>query len=140
MPAQEKDLSMRFFYRHSLSHQASFIKTSILKNNLYDINFKIVSDWLFFVKVLLLQNVTYEPLSFCVCNYMDGGISRDEQKAFTERERALHLLFGLRIMRDFHSMQYGVDEWDSIAKRVDPKSKIGKLIIRITKLLLTLRK
>ena len=139
-PAKEEELSMRFFYRHSLSHQASFIKTSIMKANLYDTNYKIVSDWLFFVKALLFQNVTYEPLSFFVCNYMDGGISRDANKAFAEREKALKQLFGLRIMRDSHTMQYGTNEWDAMAKRVDPESKIGKLIIKITKSLLTLRK
>lgn len=139
-PAKEEELSMRFFYRHSLSHQASFIKTSIMKTYLYDINYKLVSDWLFFVKALLLQNVTYEPLPFFVCNYMDGGISRDANKAFTEREEALKLLFGNRILRDFHTMQYGVNEWDAIAKHVDPTSKIGKLIINLTNLLLKLRK
>lgn len=139
-PAIEEELSMRFFYRHTLSHQASFIKTSVIKSNLYDTKFKIVSDWKFFMKVLLLQGATYEPLSFTVCNYMDGGISRNAEKAFAEREKVLEELFGQRIMRDFHTMQYGTDEWDATAKRVDPKSKIGKLIMNITKLLLILRK
>lgn len=139
-PAAEEELSMRFFYRHTLSHQASFIKTSIMKNNLYDTNYKIVSDWLFFLKTLLLQNVTYEPLPFIVCNYMDGGISRVENKAFMERESALSQLFGQRIIRDFHTMQYGINEWDAIAKRVDPYSKIGKLIMKMTKYMLALRK
>ena len=140
LPTKEEKLSMRFFYRHTLSHQASFIKTSIIKANLYDTNYKIVSDWLFFVKVLLLQNVTYEPLPFFVCNYMDGGISRNAEKAFAEREKALKQLFGLRIMRDFHTMQYGTNEWDAISKHVDSNSKLGKLILIITKSLLTLRK
>lgn len=140
VPAKEEELSLRFFYRNTLSHQASFIKTSIMKTNLYDINYKIVSDWLFFVKVLLLQNITYQQLPFIVCNYMDGGISRNEKEAFAEREKALEQLFGMRIMRDLHTMQYGVNEWDSIAKSIDPNSKVGKIIIKTTKLLLFFRK
>lgn len=138
-PPKEENLSLRFFYRNTLSHQASFIKTSVIKTNLYDIKFTIISDWLFFVNALLIQNASYEPLSIIVCNYMDGGISRNAQKAFSERESALNTLLGSRIMRDVHTMQYGINEWDAVSKRVDPTSKIGKLIIFITKFLLTFR-
>lgn len=135
-PADEGELSMRFFYRHAISHQASFIKTSLMKELLYDTNYKIVSDWKFFVEALIIKNASYSMLPFIVANYMDGGISRNEEKAFAEREAVLEELFGVRAMRDFHSMQYGVNEWDALAKRVDPKSKIGKLIMVMTHFLM----
>lgn len=139
-PPEDCDLSMRFFYRHAISHQASFIKTSLMKEMMYDTQYRIVADWKFFVEVLMIKNVSYCTLPFIVANYMDGGISRDEEKAFAEREIALERLFGVRAMRDFHSMQYGVNEWDTLAKNVDPKSRIGKLIMIMTKFMLKLRK
>lgn len=139
-PVEENKLSMRFFYRNAISHQASFIKTSLMKEMLYDTNFRIISDWKFFVEALIIKNVSYCTLPFIVANYMDGGISRNEEKAFAEREAALEDLFGLRVMRDFHSMQYGVNEWDALAKKVDPKSKIGRLIMIMTKFMLNFRR
>lgn len=138
-PVEEQKLSMRFFYRNAISHQASFIKTSLIKDMLYDVNYRIVSDWKFFVEALIIKNVSYCTLPFIVANYMDGGISRNEEKAFAEREAALEELFGKRAMRDFHSMQYGINEWDALAKKVDPESKIGKLIAIVTRFMLKLR-
>lgn len=57
-----------------------------------------------------------------------GGISRDAEKAFKEREQAIEKYYGSRILRDCHSMAYGLNEWDALAKKVDPNSKIGKII------------
>ena len=139
-PPLEKNICLFWFYRHALSHQSSFIKTSLLKELRYDTEFHIVSDWLFFMIALLNRRATYEPLPFYVSHYMGGGISRNEQKAFAEREKALEKYYGTRILRDFHSMQYGMNEWENIAKKVDPNSIIGKLIVFLTKILLTLRK
>lgn len=139
-PATESDFCLRWFYRHALNHQSSFIKTSLMKELKYDTEFRIVSDWLFFMIALLNHNATYQPLPFYVSNYMDGGISRDVEKAFAERDKAIYKYFGPRILRDCKTMQFGVNEWDALAKRVDPKSKVGKTIMIITQLLLRLRR
>lgn len=139
-PASEDEFCLGWFYRHTLSHQATFIKTSLLKNVKYDTEFHIVSDWLFFMVTLLNRHATYRPLDFYVCNYMDGGISRNEEKSFEEREKAIIKYYGERILRDCHFMYYGKDEWDRVAKMVDFHSKVGKMIFFITKFLLKLRK
>ena len=139
-PSEESSFSLRWFYRHSLSHQSSFIKTEMMKRLMYDTDFRIVSDWLFFMIAFLKNNATYRPLPFFVSNYMDGGISRDAEKAFKERERAIEKYYGSRILRDCHSMAYGLNEWDALAKKVDPNSKIGKIIYLLTNFLLKFRK
>lgn len=138
-PAHGDEFCMRWFYRHSLSHQSSFIKTSLIKELKYDTEFRIVADWLFFMYALLNRRATYSSLPFTVSNYMDGGISRDEQKAFKERDKAIVKYYGERILKDFHSMHYGLNEWDTLSKSVDPLSKSGKLIMLLTKLLLKIR-
>lgn len=139
-PAAESDFCLRWFYRHALSHQSSFIKTSLMKEMKYDTEFRIVSDWLFFMIALLNHNATYHPLPFFVSHYMDGGISRDAERAFAERDKAIEKYYGLRILRDCKTMQFGVNEWDALAKRVDPKSKVGKFVFFITAVLIKLRK
>lgn len=139
-PARESDFSLRWFYRHALSHQSSFIKTSLMKELKYDTEFHIVSDWLFFMTALLNCNATYKQLPFYVSHYMDGGISRDEKKAFAERDKAIEKYFGPRILRDCRSMHYGVNEWDTLAKKVDSNSITGRIAYKIISLLLILRK
>ena len=138
-PAKEQDFSLRWFYRHSLSHQSSFIRTALLKSMEYDTEFRIVADWLFFMNALLIHNCTYRELPFYVSHYMDGGISRDAGKAFAERDRAIVKYYGNRILRDCHTMQYGVNRWDSLAKKVAPESKIGKVLCFIVECILKLK-
>lgn len=139
-PSDEKEFCLGWFYRHSLSHQSSFIKTSLMKQMKYDTEFHVVSDWLFFMLALLKDNATYRSLPFFVSNYMDGGISRNEKKAFYERELAIEKYFGKRILRDCHTLLYGRNEWETLAKKVDPQSKRGKIIFTITQKLLNIRK
>lgn len=139
-PADEEDLSLRWFYRHALSHQATFIKTSLMKDLMYDTNYRIVSDWKFFMEAVLIKQCLYSTLDYIVCNYMDGGISRDAEKAFAERECAIIELFGKRILRDCHTMQYGVNEWDALSKKVNPKSFKGRIIYYLVSLLLKVKR
>lgn len=139
-PPEEKDICLRWFYRHSLSHQATFIKTSIMKKLKYDTKFRIVSDWKFFMEALLIKRCSYAWINLNVCHYEDGGISRYAEKAFAEREKVIEALFGNRILRDCHSMEYGTDDWDALAKKVDYNSKIGTLIFIITRFLLKFRR
>lgn len=139
-PPKENDLCLRWFYRHSLSHQATFIKTAIMKDLMYDSKYRIVSDWKFFMEALLVRRSSYAWIDLKVCHYMDGGLSRNADKAFAERENVIKSLFGNRILRDCHSMEYGTDEWDALAKKVDYKSKIGKFIFIMTRFLLKFRR
>lgn len=138
-PAAESDFCLRWFYRHALSHQSSFIKTSLMKEMKYDTEFRIVSDWLFFMIALLNHNATYQPLPFFVSHYMDGGISRDAESAFAERDKAIEKYFGSRILRDCITMQFGVNKWDALAKRVDPRSKTGRFIFYIIYFMVNMR-
>lgn len=139
-PPKENDFCFRWFYRHSLSHQATFIKTSLMEELMYDTNFRIVSDWKFFMEAILIKRCSYACIDLKVCHYQDGGISRNAEKAFAEREEVIKSLFGNRILRDCHSMEYGTNDWDALAKKVDYNSKIGKLIFIITRFLLKLRR
>ena len=60
---------------NSLSHPASFIKTRLLKKYHYDENLKIVSDWKFFVQVILMDGVSYKPLTQVISTFDTSGIS-----------------------------------------------------------------
>lgn len=71
-----KEISLHYFYSHrSLPHPASFIKTSLLKKYHYDENLKIVSDWKFFIQVLVFDCSSYKDIDVIVSVFDTSGIS-----------------------------------------------------------------
>ena len=53
-PVKPKALSMSFFLKNSMNHQATFIKRNVMQNYHYSENYKIVSDTEFFFKAMIL--------------------------------------------------------------------------------------
>jgi len=69
-------LSFGYFAAHNLSHQASFIKRTLFSEIFYyNENYKIVSDWEFFMYAICKANVSYQHIHQVICNYDTEGIS-----------------------------------------------------------------
>jgi glycosyltransferase involved in cell wall biosynthesis len=71
-------LTFEFFTKHSLPHQSSLIKKVLFSNiGLYDENYSIISDWVFFILAIYKYNCSYihVELPISVCNR--DGISCD---------------------------------------------------------------
>lgn len=84
-----KNLSLRFLYKYSLGHPASFIKREILQSELYDESLRIVSDWKFFL-VQALNNRRFEHLDETIsCFDMNGISSSNEDLMDCEREKVI---------------------------------------------------
>lgn len=80
-------LDLYYFRRHSLCHQATFIRTSLLKGcGGYSTKYRIASDWRQWL-VWTLEERTFTHLPILVCNYMMDGLSCTQESASTmERE------------------------------------------------------
>lgn len=91
IPAEH--LTLGWLYQWSVSHQASFIKTDLLKKYPYDETLKIVSDWKFWLQTLIADNETYQAINRKVAFFDMSGIS-SSQKALVSEERT-------RVIRDF---------------------------------------
>ncbi len=75
------------FRQNIINHQASFIKTSLLKERLYSEHFKIASDWEFFF-ICMINNKTFKSLNVPICYYSPEGVSRtDKYKKLHAEER-----------------------------------------------------
>lgn len=71
-----KKLNFNFFYLHNLSHQASFIKRSLFDDIFYyNEEFKIVSDWEFFIYAICNRNASYHHMNIVICIYDGTGLS-----------------------------------------------------------------
>jgi glycosyltransferase involved in cell wall biosynthesis len=72
---------------YSIHHQAAFIKRQLFfEISLYDETFAIISDWIFFLIAIVIQNKSYIHIPYCISNYELEGISTDQEKYNMERE------------------------------------------------------
>jgi glycosyltransferase involved in cell wall biosynthesis len=82
-------LSFSYFYSSSLSHQSTFIRRKLFYDFfLYNEDFKIVSDWEFFIYAICKMNVTYKHLNAVISDFDFTGISSNKKnKKFDKEER-----------------------------------------------------
>lgn len=69
-------LSLDYMICYGLPHQATFIKKSLFyKVGFYNENYKIISDWVFFMEALFFHNATYKYVDVTAINFDASGIS-----------------------------------------------------------------
>lgn len=104
------DVTLATFIKYSFIHQSSFIKTSIQKQYLYDENYKIASDWKFYIQILILNNETYKAIDTIISEYDLTGISTtNSQLKDRERHEILQFFFPKRILTDYINSTTEID-------------------------------
>lgn len=101
--AAGKPLTMLNFYRGTLNHSSAFIQRQLFKKyGLYDENLKIVSDWKFYLKSIILGNEEVRYIDKDICIFQMDGIS-NKQKELENRERknVLNELFPPNVLADY---------------------------------------
>lgn len=94
-------LSVRYLVEHSIYHQSTFIRTSLLRQHPYNEGLKIVSDWEFFFEQWL-KGCTYKQLNFFISNYYLGGFSFQHKELLEqERNEVISRLLPQRLIDDF---------------------------------------
>lgn len=91
-----------FLFKHALCHQASFIKTRLLKTEPYLEDYKIASDWMFFFNTLIIKNGTYQHIDIIVCDFDCNGISAtNKDLGYLERKQWLKKAIPHRVYDDY---------------------------------------
>lgn len=80
----------------ALKHQATFIRTQLLKDRPYDESYKIAADWEHMFHAFIFDNATYERLPLLVSDFDLSGVSSSKElEALQQQEchriRASHL-------------------------------------------------
>lgn len=110
---------------YSLSHQATFIRTSLLKKRPYREDLRIVSDWEQMFYELIICNASYKPLPLYVCRFAQGGVSSaNAKRREEERKKVLNEHFPQRLQRDLVCPNLLV----RIATLADPDTRYYKLL------------
>ena len=83
-------LSFSYFVEDTLPHPATFIKKeAFVKTNLYKEDFKIVSDWKFFIDAICKYNLSYKRIAQPLSTFYIGGLSSNPENQiikFNEKE------------------------------------------------------
>jgi hypothetical protein len=71
-----ENLSLDYMICYGLPHQATIIKKSLFNQvGFYNENYKIISDWVFFMESLFFHNATYKYVDVTAINFDGSGIS-----------------------------------------------------------------
>ena len=98
-----KEVSLSTFTSGSLLHPSTFIRRDLFKRfGYFDENFKIISDWKFFLEVLIIHNCTYSSKTDIISVFDSGnGISTLQgQSEKLDADKILKAYFP-RIFRDY---------------------------------------
>ena len=93
------ELSFSYFVEDTLPHPATFIKReAFLKTNVYKEDFKIVSDWKFFIDAVCKYNLSYNRIAETLSVFYIGGLSsnpKNQSIKFKEKESILYGDYGI---------------------------------------------
>lgn len=87
-----------------LPHPATLIKRYLFENDMYNENYKIVSDWEFWIKCILFKDCSTKHINIGISSFMEGGLSSDTSLAVAERQKALVDLLSPKILASMHEL------------------------------------
>lgn len=125
-----KEVSFNTMCYGTISHQGSFIKTTLLKKHYYDETIPIVADWAFFLQTLIIENCTYISLERNICSYDMTGISSTTPYD-KERKYVLEKMFPDRILIDFYDKAYK----ETLYNRYENSSDFGEKMITLSSII-----
>ena len=73
--ASPEQISLSFLYFETIHHQASIIKTNLLKEYKYDEKYRIAADYKFWLQTLIIRNCTYAAIKNIIAIYDVTGVS-----------------------------------------------------------------
>ena len=89
-----KNYPLKHFYKDSICHQATFIKTELLRKYPYDESLRMVSDWKFWLQMICFEKAKFKGINVDICCFNMNGITNNQkEKGQKERQKVLTDLF-----------------------------------------------
>ena len=119
--SKHSEITPLAFLDHTPSHQCSFIRTQLLRDaGMYRENFRINSDWFFFLDVLVNKGAVYKYFDIYVSYYdMHGTSSQDSTEILRKKEREAGIddIFGINASLAHEVLRYHESEYFEITNR-----------------------
>ena len=124
-------VTMRTFYKHTLYHQASLIKTELLREHPYDETMRSAADWKFFMHELVFRNATYQHVPIVIARFEMGGISTvNSDVSHQEVQSELKNCFPERVLADYEDYVFGHSSYRRMFTMVEKIPPVRKIIYR----------
>lgn len=126
-------------FHGSIAHQASFIRKDLFdRYGLYRDDLKIMGDWEFFLRTIVLNNCTVKAYPGIVSRYELDGVSSDEKSAriiTQEKEYVYSIHHLLNIVPDYHAFDRRLEQLEALiwASRKSFISKPIEHLFRLAK-------
>ena len=134
-------VTMLDLYKWAIDHQASFIRRDVALRHPYDENYRIVSDWKFFIEALIFDNCTFFYTNIIVVDVDMKGISNTNSELDRkERDAVLCELFPERVLKDYQLQASIHPDLLEVAPRITKSDSVMKLIVRLSNILLKIRR
>ena len=102
---QPTRMSMVTFFNSTLDHQSSFIKRELFKESLYREDFRLVSDWIFFLEKNVIEGKKVQFISDIICFRETPGITAQQyEKNLQEKDVYLHQILPRGVYKDYLSL------------------------------------
>ncbi len=129
--------NMLQFYENTLNHQSSFFARRLFEDTLYDENYKIVSDWKFYIEKLIIQNCSFVSMPVKVGFFEGEGISDTHGELdAAERRDVLEKMFPPRVLEAFERFKGKESPMLDLIPQFNRTVRLQNLIIATTKLIL----
>ena len=99
------NLTLNDFYKTAIGHQSTFIKTHLfVKYGMYNENYKIHSDYDFWLKTIIIGNCSYKYIDEFLSYYdMGGRSSKPSKHTRREMKSILTQYFPKRVLDDYEN-------------------------------------
>jgi glycosyltransferase involved in cell wall biosynthesis len=106
----QKRLSFLDFYVGYISHPATFFQKELFNlYGVYDEKYKIVSDWAFYGKAIVINNASAQYIGYTVANYDLTGLSSfAKHRQINERNDVLCHMIPEKILADYRKVPIGL--------------------------------
>lgn len=117
---EPEEITFMRFFKHSLCHQAMFIRRNLFDETrfgLYREDYKIVSDWEFNLRAIIMGKCTVKHISVPISYIAENGISFINQNlSLEERKIALQEIIPDKILKDYLHFVHIETELNQIKK------------------------
>ncbi|AGB29483.1 glycosyl transferase [Prevotella dentalis DSM 3688] len=125
-------VTLKIFFIRSLFHQATFIKTNLIKTHPYDESMKFAADWKFFMEMIVLNNSTYKHIPLSISIFESGGATeQNTQKSRDEVRGILENIFPKRVLEDYNDYCYGETPYRKMMNKIEDIPPVKKIIYTI---------
>lgn len=102
---QPTRMSMITFFTSTLDHQSSFIRRELFKDSPYREDLRLVSDWVFFLEKVVIENKKVQFIPDIICYREVGGITWQQyDKNLKERDCYIHQLMPQGVYNDYATL------------------------------------